>query len=76
VDEPVGGPVITSIERKGDKVIVEDPSGRHEITVPSDIREFVARSRGIPMTGAERNRPCACGSGKKAKKCCGLVQVG
>jgi hypothetical protein len=76
VDEPVGGPVITSIERKGDKVIVEDPSGRHEITVPSDIREFVARPRGIPMTGAERNRPCACGSGKKAKKCCGLVQVG
>jgi len=76
VDEPVGGPAITSIERKGDKVIVEDPSGRHEVTIPAHIREFVARSRGIAMTGADRNRLCACGSGKKAKKCCGLVQAG
>ena len=76
VDEPVGGPVVTSIERKGDKIIVEDPSGRHEVTVPGHIREFVARTRGIPMTGADRNRPCACGSRKKAKKCCGLVQAG
>jgi hypothetical protein len=76
VDEPVGGPVVTSIERKGDKIIVEDPSDRHEVTVPAHIREFVARTRGIPMTGADRNRLCACGSGKKAKKCCGLVQAG
>jgi hypothetical protein len=75
VDEPVGSPVVTSIERKGDKIIVEDPTGRHEVTVPVHIREFVARSHGVPMTGADRNRPCACGSGMKAKKCCGLVQA-
>jgi hypothetical protein len=76
VDAPVGEPVVTSIERKGDKVIIEDPSGRHELTIPAPIREFVARTRGIPMTGANRNNPCACGSGKKAKNCCGQVQAG
>jgi hypothetical protein len=76
VDEPVGDPVITFIESKGDKVIVEDTSGQHEVTVPTHIREFVVCSRDIPMAGADRNRPCACGSGKKAKKCCGLVQAG
>lgn len=73
IDEPVGDPVVTSIERKGDKVIIEDPSGRHEVLVPAHIREFVARSRGVPMMGSDRNKPCACRSGKKAKKCCGLV---
>jgi hypothetical protein len=76
VEEPAGGPIITSVERKGNRVILEDPSGRHEITVPAHIREFVARSRALPMTGADRNKPCSCGSGKKAKNCCGLVQAG
>lgn len=26
-----------------------------------------------PLVGASRNAPCACGSGKKAKRCCGGV---
>jgi len=74
VDEPTGGPVITRVERKGNTIIVEDPTSRHEISVPQHIREFVARTRGVPMTGADRNTPCVCGSGKKAKRCCGLVR--
>lgn len=73
VEEPAGGPVITTVERKGNTVIVQDPNHRYEIPVPPHIREFVARSRGIPMSGADRNKPCACGSGKKAKHCCGVV---
>ena len=75
VEEPTGGPVITTVERKGNTIILEDPTSRHEITVPQHIREFVARTRGIPMTRTERNQPCACGSGKKAKRCCGLVRA-
>jgi hypothetical protein len=73
VEEPTGGPIVTTIERKGNTVIVEDPNGRREIPVPAHIGEFVALSRGAPMTGADRNKPCACGSGKKAKNCCGRV---
>ncbi len=75
IEETPGGPVITTVERKGNTIVVSDPKGKHEITVPPHIREFVARSRGIPMTGADRNRSCACGSGKKAKHCCGLVKA-
>jgi hypothetical protein len=75
VEEPMGGPVTTTVERKGNTIIVEDSTSRHEMTVPSHIREFVARTRGVPMTGTERNQPCACGSGKKAKRCCGLVRA-
>jgi hypothetical protein len=75
VEEPTDGPVITTVERKGNTIIVEDPISRHEVTVPPYIAEFVARTRGVPMTGAVRNHPCACGSGKKAKSCCGLVRA-
>jgi hypothetical protein len=75
VEEPARDPVITTIERKGNTIIVEDLTSRQEITVPPHIREFVARTRGVPMSGAERNQPCPCGSGNKAKHCCDLVRA-
>ncbi len=35
-----------------------------------------ARARALPpirgARGADRNQPCPCGSGRKAKRCCGL----
>lgn len=73
LEEPNNEPVLTSMVRKGDKVTIEGPDGRKEITIPRPVMEFVAQSRGTPMTGADRNKPCACGSGKKAKKCCKRV---
>jgi len=73
LEEPTNDPVLTSVVRKGDKVTIEGPDGRKELTIPHSTMEFIAQTRGTPMTGADRNKPCACGSGRKAKKCCGRV---
>jgi len=73
LDEPTNDPVLTSVVRKGDKVTIEGPDGRKEITIPRPTMESIAQTRGTPMTGADRNKLCACGSGKKAKKCCERV---
>jgi hypothetical protein len=73
LEEPTSDPVLTSVVRKGDKVTIEGPDGRKELTIPHSTMEFIAQTRGTVMTGADRNKPCACGSGRKAKKCCGKV---
>ncbi len=71
VEEPTNGPILTSVERKGNKVLFENYSGRSEVLIPPVILDHISRSRGISLKGSDRNKPCPCGSGKKFKICCG-----
>ncbi len=73
VEEPTNDPVLTSVIRRGNKVTIDGPEGQNVVTIPQPVMEFIGKVRGVPMTGTNRNKPCACGSGKKAKKCCGRV---
>lgn len=49
----------------GDSHVHEEGKG-HEHHAPAEIKKPIVREE--PKTG--RNDPCACGSGKKFKKCC------
>lgn len=57
VEEPVGGPFVTTVERSGDRITVEDPTSHYEVTVPAYIKEFITRSRDITATETATNRP-------------------
>jgi hypothetical protein len=73
LDEPTNAPILTSVVRSGDKVTIDGPTGKKVITVPPPMMELIGKAQGVVMTGSDRNKPCVCGSGKKAKKCCGRI---
>jgi SEC-C motif len=73
VEEPKGDPVITSMNRKGNRVMVERSTGRREtIRLPPWVIAKTPGKSPIRMTGAQRNMRCPCGSGLKLKHCCGI----
>lgn len=73
IDEPDGGPVLTSMVRKGNRVKVEHSTGQEEvIQLPQWVIERTIGKSPIKMKGSERNKPCPCGSGLKLKRCCGV----
>ncbi|MGB9071796.1 MAG: SEC-C metal-binding domain-containing protein [Terriglobales bacterium] len=73
VEEPTDTPVVTSMTRKGNRVIVEHSTGQREvIRVPPWIIAKTPGKSPIQMKGSERNTPCPCGSGLKLKHCCGV----
>jgi hypothetical protein len=73
VEEPAGGPVLTSMVRKGNRVKVEYSTGQKEvIRLPEWVTERTLGKSPIKMKGSDRNKPCPCGSGLKLKRCCGI----
>jgi len=40
---------------------------------PEHIHMFEGNGSPLVCVRQERNAPCSCGSGKKAKKCCGVA---
>jgi hypothetical protein len=71
VEEPTNDLIVTSVERKGNKVMFESSGSRSEVLIPPAVFDHIARTRGIAMKGSDRNKPCPCGSGRKFKICCG-----
>jgi len=73
VEEPNDSPVHTSITRSGNRVLFEHSTGRKEvIRVPPHLVERASGKPVIRMQGANRNKPCPCGSGRKLKHCHGV----
>ena len=73
VEEPTGGPVFTSMTRKGNRLNFEyGTSKRQTIRLPDWVIERTVGKSPIKMKGSDRNRPCPCGSGIKLKHCCGV----
>jgi SEC-C motif len=73
VEEPAGGPVLTSMTHKGNRVDVQYASGQRErIQLPDWVIERTAGRSPIKMKGSDRNKPCPCKSGRKLKHCCGV----
>jgi hypothetical protein len=72
VDEPKNPPVVTKIIRQGNRMSIQQPTGRKEtIKVPPEWIERATGRPAIQMKGSQRNRPCPCGSGRKLKNCHG-----
>ena len=42
---------------------------------PASIIEQAPRPLAVPQRKVGRNEPCPCGSGKKYKKCCGMIEA-
>ncbi len=59
-------------EDRGDAATALELYGRAEVEVSSCLRQVLTGGR---VPGSARNAPCPCGSGRKAKKCCGDRQV-
>lgn len=74
VEEPDNPPVQTVIERKGNRISIENSTGHKEVMrVPPWMIERAMGRPSIKMKGSERNKPCPCGSGRKVKHCCGTT---
>jgi hypothetical protein len=74
VAEPSDGPVLTGMERRGNRVKVGHSTGREEIIqLPEWVIERTVGKSPIKMKGSERNKACPCGSGLKLKRCCGVT---
>jgi len=72
VEEPTTPPVLTSMIRGGNRVFIEHSTGQREvIKLQPEFIEAVSGKTLIKMRGADRNKPCPCGSGRKMKHCCG-----
>jgi hypothetical protein len=72
-EPPVTPPQWTSINRSGDVITIEHPTGRKEvIRLASDRITPPATKLKFKMKGSDRNIPCPCGSGLKFKRCHGL----
>jgi len=72
VEEPRGRPTSTSMVRSGNRVVVQRSGSRAEsIRVPPAIVQRATGKPVIRMKGADRNKPCPCGSGRKLKHCHG-----
>jgi SEC-C motif len=74
VEEPSNPPVLTTMTRKGNRVLIEHSTGRKEsFRVPAWMIESATGRPPIIMRGSDRNNPCPCGSGRKVKNCCGAT---
>lgn len=73
IEEPAGGPVLTTMTRKGNHVSIEHSSGEQErIKLPDWVVQRTVGKAPIRMKGSNRNKRCPCGSGLKLKRCCGV----
>jgi len=64
VEEPEGGPVLTRMVRKGNRMTIEHSSGKKErIQLPEWVIERTVGKSPIRMKGSDRNKPCPCNSG-------------
>lgn len=72
IAEPTSPPATISMVRRGNRVIIQSPSGREQTSIiDTQLYEHVTGRPAVKMKGSERNKPCPCGSGQKLKKCHG-----
>lgn len=75
VEEPQNEPTLTSVVRHGNKVFIESSNGHKEVVnIPNHLTRHLPDSPQPMMKGADRNKPCPCGSGRKWKHCHGRGQ--
>merc|ERR1719247_2220852 len=59
-------------EQRGDRFLMGHNNADDNVFVPDDLQVVDTEDRDEPLSVRSRdaNRPCSCGSGRKAKKCC------
>ena len=71
--EPQGPPVLSSMRRVGNRITMAVEGERphqESFRIEPKTLEMITKSPTREIKGRERNLPCRCGSGIKAKNCC------
>ena len=74
IPEPPNSPVEIGITRRGSRIVVDKSYEQTEtIQIAPEIYQHITDHPMIKMKGADRNKPCPCGSGRKLKRCHGAA---